>query len=66
MKNTKRTTAAAQRPVPDAPAAAPPARHEAIADLAYSYWEADGRPEGSDMHYWLRAERELLVQRGDA
>ena len=37
---------------------------EAIATLAYSYWEADGRPEGGDMRYWLRAEREVLAQRG--
>lgn len=37
---------------------------EAIAALAYSYWEADGRPEAGGMRYWLRAEREVLAQRG--
>jgi len=33
--------------------------HEEIARLAYSYWELRGRPEGSDLEDWLRAEREL-------
>ena len=37
---------------------------EEIAKLAYSYWEADGCPEGSDMRYWLRAESEVLAARG--
>ncbi len=32
---------------------------EAVAKLAYSLWENDGRPDGADMEYWLRAEREL-------
>ena len=36
----------------------PPA-HEAIASLAYSYWEARGRRGGSALEDWLRAEREL-------
>jgi len=39
-----------------------PSSHEAIATLAYSYWEADGRPEGAGLEYWLRAERETLDQ----
>lgn len=65
MKNAKRTAAAAApQPEPEPPAALP--LQEAIAKLAYSYWEADGRPEGCDIHYWLRAERELLAQRGEA
>ena len=34
----------------------PLALGEEIARLAHSYWEADNRPEGSDMGYWLRAE----------
>ena len=37
---------------------------EEISKLAYSYWEADGCPEGSDMRYWLRAESEVLTARG--
>jgi hypothetical protein len=37
---------------------------EEIAKLAYSYWQADGCPEGSDMRYWLRAESEVLAARG--
>ena len=28
--------------------------------LAYFKWEADGRPEGHDLYFWLEAERELL------
>jgi len=33
--------------------------HEEIAKLAYSYWEARARREGSALEDWLRAEREL-------
>jgi hypothetical protein len=34
--------------------------HEAIATLAYSYWEARGRQDGSSDQDWFRAEDELL------
>jgi hypothetical protein len=34
--------------------------HEAIASLAYSFWEARGRQGGSAEQDWLRAESELL------
>lgn len=33
---------------------------DAIARLAYSYWEARGRQAGSPEQDWFRAERELL------
>jgi Protein of unknown function (DUF2934) len=33
--------------------------HEAIAALAYSYWEARGYQGGSPEQDWLRAEQEL-------
>jgi hypothetical protein len=33
--------------------------HDAIAALAYSYWEARGRQSGSHLEDWFRAEREL-------
>ena len=33
--------------------------HEEIARLAYSYWEAGGRREGTALLDWLRAERIL-------
>lgn len=32
---------------------------EAIRTLAYQRWEAAGRPDGSDVDFWLQAEREL-------
>jgi len=35
------------------------ASHEEIAKLAYSYWEAGGRSEGTQLSDWLRAERAL-------
>jgi Protein of unknown function (DUF2934) len=35
---------------------------EQIARLAYSYWQARGRPEGSSEENWLRAEAELRKQ----
>jgi hypothetical protein len=34
--------------------------HDAIARLAYSYWEARGRQDGSSEQDWFRAESELL------
>jgi hypothetical protein len=34
--------------------------HEAIANLAYSFWEARGRQGGSSEQDWFRAESELL------
>lgn len=33
--------------------------HEEIARLAYSYWEARGRRDGSSLEDWFRAERVL-------
>jgi hypothetical protein len=32
---------------------------DAISRRAYELWEADGRPDGSDLQHWLQAEREL-------
>jgi hypothetical protein len=37
--------------------------HQEIAMLAYSYWEARGRQDGSALEDWLRAERELRRRR---
>jgi hypothetical protein len=39
---------------------------EEIAQLAYSYWEARGRPHGSAAEDWLRAERDLREATGAA
>jgi hypothetical protein len=43
------------------PAEAPitPQEHKRIARLAYAYWEARGRPDGSPAEDWFRAEEEL-------
>jgi outer membrane biosynthesis protein TonB len=35
--------------------------HEEIARYAYLLWEEDGKPEGRDVDYWVKAE-ELLYQ----
>ncbi|HVY95273.1 MAG TPA: DUF2934 domain-containing protein [Bryobacteraceae bacterium] len=35
--------------------------HEAIAKLAYSFWEARGRQHGFHEQDWLRAEQEYLL-----
>ena len=43
-----------------APVAAP--SFEAIAALAYSYWEARGGQGGSSEQDWLRAEQELSAK----
>jgi hypothetical protein len=32
---------------------------DAIRARAYELWEQDGRPDGKDVDYWLRAAREL-------
>lgn len=37
--------------------------HQAIAALAYSYWEARGRTDGSPQEDWYRAEQELHQMR---
>lgn len=49
---------------PAMPEATPMALRDEIAKAAYGFWEADGRPEGSAMHYWLAAESEVLKQHG--
>ena len=33
-----------------------------IEERAYALWEADGRPEGRALDYWLQAEREIVSQ----
>ena len=35
---------------------------ESIRERAYYLWEADGRPEGLDEHYWHLASSQLLVE----
>ena len=35
---------------------------DAIRHRAYVLWEADGRPEGRDEHYWHLASSQLLVE----
>ena len=44
-----------------APAPAAPPSREAVARLAYAYWEARGYQGGSPEEDWNRAERELLA-----
>ena len=36
-----------------------PLEHERIAQVAYSHWEARGKPIGSPEEDWFRAEHEL-------
>jgi hypothetical protein len=36
---------------------------EDIARRAYELWEAEGRPEGSDLRHWLQAEQELSARK---
>jgi hypothetical protein len=36
-------------------------RLAAVQVRAYLLWEADGRPEGRDVEYWARAEREVTM-----
>ncbi|HYZ62303.1 MAG TPA: DUF2934 domain-containing protein [Acetobacteraceae bacterium] len=39
-------------------------REQMIRERAHSLWEADGRPEGREQEYWLRAEQ-LLAEEHD-
>lgn len=55
---TKRAPRAVEASTPAVEAVAEPSR-EAIAKLAYSYWEARGYQGGSEEEDWLRAEQEL-------
>jgi len=47
-------------PVADAPAGVVNA-YDAIAKIAYGYWEARGYQHGSSEQDWLRAEQEYLL-----
>jgi hypothetical protein len=33
-----------------------------IEERAYALWEADGRPDGRALDYWLPAEQEIVTQ----
>jgi hypothetical protein len=39
-----------------------PELRQRIEERAYALWEADDRPEGGALDYWLRAEQELFDQ----
>jgi hypothetical protein len=36
---------------------------QAIRERAHQLWEAAGRPEGKEDHFWLEAERQLKEER---
>lgn len=38
--------------------------HEEISHYAYLLWEADGKPEGKDIDYWVKAETILYSPTG--
>ena len=40
-----------------------PIDHATVATAAYNMWEQDGRPDGQDMEYWLKAEQLLRAKR---
>lgn len=37
---------------------------EEIARRAYAYWQAEGSQQDAHMRHWLRAEAEVLAERG--
>ena len=41
-------------------------REHRIRERAYAIWEEEGRPEGKDREYWLRAEAEIAAEERDA
>lgn len=58
-RNTVETARSESPATPSAPAVASIPTFDAIAQLAYSYWEARGYQGGSPEQDWLRAEQEL-------
>ena len=45
-----------------------PSQEQRIRERAYALWEGEGRSNGNDREYWLRAEAEIAGERrqGDA
>lgn len=39
-------------------------RDEKIRTRAHELWEHNGKPEGSEMDFWLQAEREIDAETG--
>jgi hypothetical protein len=57
---TPRITAAKHKmSAVESPVALPEATHEAIASVAYGYWESRGYQGGDALDDWFRAEAEL-------
>jgi hypothetical protein len=57
---TPRITAAKHKtPTVESPVAVSDVTHEAIAGVAYGYWESRGRQGGDALDDWFRAEAEL-------
>lgn len=48
--------------VSDRAAEMSPELRERVEQRAYALWEADGRPEGRALDYWLQAEQEFVTQ----
>jgi hypothetical protein len=40
--------------------------NDAVEQRAYELWEADGRPEGRELEFWLKAEQEISEKTGHA
>jgi len=48
--------------VSDRAAEMSPELRERVEQRAYVLWEADGRPDGRALDYWLQAEQEFVTQ----
>ena len=60
---------AAEKPISFSGTAAslPPVTDHDVAQLAYLYWEARGRPFGTPLEDWLRAEQDMqMIHRKEA
>ncbi|MGE5647214.1 MAG: DUF2934 domain-containing protein [Acidobacteriota bacterium] len=58
-RRTTHVKAAPPAPKVETPAADVVSEHEEISKLAYQYWEARGRTDGSHEEDWFRAEQEF-------
>ena len=51
-----------ERQLPQRPRGMAPELRHKVEERAYALWEADGRPDGRALDYWLQAEQEIVNQ----
>lgn len=62
VRTSKHSKSVSAEPVAGITVQSNPDPHDAIARIAYSYWESRGCQHGSHLEDWLRAEQEYAQQ----